>query len=136
MIISYICIVGACIAMPPPEIASEGGILMDARTGKILYEKNGLTTFYPASTTKILTSMILVESFVEEDILTKSVESIKNVPGDSSHIGLIQGERYSYEDGLHAILMGSDNFVAYDMARFNSATIQDFADKMNQKLER
>ncbi|MEG0579604.1 MAG: D-alanyl-D-alanine carboxypeptidase, partial [Niameybacter sp.] len=93
------------------------------------------STFYPASTTKLLTSLLLVEDMQEGATITKSQDSLINVPSDSSHIGLKVGDSYSYTDGLHAILMGSDNFVSYDMSIFNASSINAFADKMNAKAK-
>lgn len=119
------------IAAPLPEISAEGAILMEAKTGTILYAKNINSLFYPASTTKVLTTLILAEEEDPNEIISKSKESLVNVPSDSSHIGLNMGDRYSAFDGLHGILMGSDNYISYDMAIENAGSITNFANKMN-----
>lgn len=120
-------------AKPTPQISSEGAILIEPTTGKILYSKNANEKFFPASTTKILSTLILIEDINPADIIKKSTESIKNVPTDSSHIGLSAGDTYLAEDGFHAILMESDNFVAYDMAIKDAGTMANFITKMNNK---
>lgn len=120
-------------ASPAPSISAEGAILIEPLTNTVLYSKNADEKFYPASTTKILTTLILIEEMSPQEILTKTADSVRNVPSDSSHIGLKPGDQYTYLDGLHAILMGSDNFVSHDMAILNSKTMESFADKMNQK---
>lgn len=121
-------------ALPVPDISAEGAILIEPKTNTILYSKNAYEKFYPASTTKILTCLILIEEMPAHAILTKSADSVRNVPSDSSHIGLLPGDQYSYLDGLHAILMGSDNFVSYDMANLNAGSQEAFVAKMNQKV--
>lgn len=120
-------------ASPLPDISAEGALLMDAKTGTILYAKNINSMFYPASTTKVLTCLILAEENSPSDLITKSPESISNVPSDSSHIGLLRGDTYTGQDGLHGILMGSDNYISYDMAIANAGSIDAFAKKMNDK---
>lgn len=122
-----------CFAAPSPQITSEGAILMDAKTGQILYEKNSMRPFYPASATKLLSGVIFAEDMAKGEGITKIKESIMNVPSDSSHVGIQVGDVYSYEDGLRALLMGSDNFVAYDMAVKHSGSIEAFAKAMNEK---
>lgn len=122
-------------ASPTPEISAEGAILIEPLTNTILYSKNANEQFYPASTTKILTSLILIEEMSPGEFLTKTTDSVLKVPSDSSHIGLIPGDQYSYLDGLHAILMSSDNFVSHDMAVFNSKSMEAFVDKMNLKAK-
>lgn len=123
-------------AMPTPQITADGAILIEPSTQTVLYDKNGDTRFYPASTTKILTCLLLLEAVSPSDILTKTANSLKNVPSDSSHIGLGVGDQYSYLDGVHAILLESDNFVAYDMAVNDAGSIEAFAQKMNDRAAR
>lgn len=133
--IFYIVFSLGIYASPAPKISAEGAILIEPLTNTILYSKNANEEFYPASTTKILTSLVLIEEMSPEAILTKTADSILKVPSDSSHIGLKVGDQYSYLDGLYAILMGSDNFVSHDMAIFNGKTMENFVDKMNNKAQ-
>ena len=130
-IISYLSFSSGLFALPAPNLSSQGAVLIEPNTNTILYAKNANQKFYPASTTKVLTCLILIEEMPPYHLLTKSAESIKNVPSDSSHIGLVQGDEYDYLSGLYAILMGSDNFVSYDMATYNAGNIAEFANKMN-----
>lgn len=132
-IISYLSFSSGLFALPAPNLSSQGAVLIEPNTNTILYAKNANQKFYPASTTKVLTCLILIEEMPPYHLLTKSAESIKNVPSDSSHIGLVQGDEYDYLSGLYAILMGSDNFVSYDMATYNAGNIAEFANKMNEK---
>ena len=122
-------------ATPSPSVKAEGAILIEPHTQTILYSKNSSSKFYPASTTKVLTSLLLVEDMDEQAVITKSPESVANVPSDSSHIGLQVGDKYLYPDGIRGIMMGSDNFISYDMAIYNAGSIKAFADKMNEKAK-
>ncbi len=88
-------------------------------------------TFYPASTTKILTALAILGNLSPSSIITKSQEAVRNVPSDSSQIGLAIGDTYTVMDGLYAVLLASDNFVCYDLALADSGSIPAFADKMN-----
>lgn len=118
-----------------PEITAEGAILIEPKTNTILYEKNGHEAFYPASITKILTALIVSEELDEGAIITKSQACIENVPEDSSQIGLDVGDSYTKEEGLYGLLLGSDNYIAYDLACHTAGDIASFAAQMNAKAQ-
>ncbi|OON97024.1 MAG: hypothetical protein ATN32_00695 [Candidatus Epulonipiscium fishelsonii] len=118
------------------DINAQGAILIEPTTGTILYGKNIHEQFYPASTTKLLTSLILLENMIPYEVITKSKASVANVPSDSSQIPLYIGDQYTYLDGLYAILMESDNFVSYDMAVHKAGSIEDFASLMNYTAQK
>ncbi len=120
------------VTMANPNIFASGAILIEANTGTVLYGKNEHQPFYPASTTKLLTSFILMDGSIDSHSVVTQTQSSKTiVPSDSSTIGLKVSDKYSYIDGLYAILLGSDNFITHDMAVFHSGSIQNFSDKMN-----
>ncbi len=123
------------LATPSPSLTAEGAILLEPKTNTVLYSKNGQAQFYPASTTKVLTTLILAESFDASLVFTKTADSVNTVPSDSSHIGLNIGDTYSFEAGLHGILMGSDNFISHDMALVHAESIEDFAVLMNERAK-
>ncbi|MBU3805028.1 MAG: S-layer homology domain-containing protein [Candidatus Cellulosilyticum pullistercoris] len=130
-IFSILLICNITSAATLPDISADGAILIETTTNTILYSKNLNETFYPASTTKILTSLAIAEDLPLNQIITKSQDALNNVPSDSSQIGLNVGDSYTVLDGLHAVLMASDNFVCYDLAKADSGSIQNFATKMN-----
>lgn len=130
-IFSILLICNITLAATLPDISADGAILIETTTDTILYSKNSFETFYPASTTKILTSLAIAQDLPLDEIITKSQDSLDNVPSDSSQIGLNVGDSYTVLDGLHAVLMASDNFVCYDLAETDSGSIQNFAAKMN-----
>lgn len=134
-LITYSLTATLIFAAPSPQLTAEGAILIEPTTKTILYGKNIHYPFYPASTTKVLTSLILADELDAMGTITKSADSVNSIPSDSSHIGLAIGDTYSYLDGLYAILLGSDNFVSHDMAIYNAGSINAFAAKMNAKAE-
>ncbi|MGL4362464.1 MAG: D-alanyl-D-alanine carboxypeptidase family protein [Cellulosilyticaceae bacterium] len=127
----YTFIVSTVYTTPLPDIVAEGAMLIEANTGQVLYSKNGTSTFYPASTTKVLTALLLLETFDTNAIITKTIDSVNQIPSDSSHIGLSVGESYNSIDGLYAILLGSDNFVSYDMSLHTAGSMNVFTNYMN-----
>lgn len=122
----------ATFAATLPDISADGAILIETNTNTVIYAKNADLPFYPASTTKILTSLAIVNDLPMDQIVTKSQDAVNNVPSDSSQIGLSVGTQYSVYDGLHAVLMSSDNFVCHDLALADAGSIEAFASKMNQ----
>ena len=75
-----------------PEVLSEAAILMDFNSGKVLFEKDADDEMYPASTTKIMTAIIAIESLDYETVLTASAKAI-DIDRDGSNMGIIEGRR-------------------------------------------
>lgn len=74
------------------SIQAEGGIVMDADTGTILYGKNIHTAYYPASITKILTALIVIERCDLDEMVTFSHNAVYNVEAGSTSAGLDEGD--------------------------------------------
>ena len=69
-----------------PQINSPCAIVMEVNTGTVLYEKNSHEVHYPASITKILTTLLAIENSNLEDIVTFSADAVYLNEGDTSHI--------------------------------------------------
>ncbi len=134
-LLTFTIICFSLIAAPLPSIHADAAILIEPKTNTILYAKNANQRFFPASTTKVLTSLVLLEDTPLDTMLIKTTASTLNVPADSSHIGLKVGSKYSILEGLYAIMLASDNFVSYDMAIKHSGSINAFAEKMNRTAQ-
>ncbi len=119
----------------PDDISIEagGGIVMEASTGTILSGKNIHETFYPASITKILTALIVLETCELDETVTFSHDAIYNVESGSTSAGLDVGDTLSVQDCLYALLLKSANEVANALAEHVAGSIDDFAVLMNQK---
>ncbi|MBP3570053.1 MAG: D-alanyl-D-alanine carboxypeptidase [Lachnospiraceae bacterium] len=117
----------------PPEIESAAAVVIEASTGSILYNKNAYDAYYPASTTKLMTSLLAIEQCPLSDIVTCSRESVESIGWDSSRIGLIAGESLDMENALYAILLASANEVSYAVAEHIGGTMDNFVAMMNKK---
>lgn len=89
----------------------EAAILMDARTGQVLYQHNGQVKNYPASTTKLLTALVALEHGNLDQVIEVSARAAEQ-PWDSSSCHLAAGERQSLRHLLHGLLIVSGNDCA------------------------
>ncbi|MCM1252422.1 MAG: D-alanyl-D-alanine carboxypeptidase [Clostridium sp.] len=118
-----------------PQISAQSAILMEVNTGVILYAKNIHEKLYPASTTKILTSLIAMENGDLDDMVSFSHEAVFSVPVGSSNMGMDVGESITLEECLYGIMVASANEVANAAAEYVSGTIDDFIALMNKRAE-
>ena len=118
-----------------PSVTAGAAIVMDVETGVILYDKNSTEKHYPASITKILTSLVAIENASLSDTITFSKDAVFNVEKGSSLCGIDWGEELSLEDCLYGILLESGNEVSYAVAENVGGTYENFVDMMNAKAE-
>jgi len=116
-------------------IAAESGILMDAGSGAVLYGKNIHEHYYPASITKILTALIIIEKCNLDDTVTFSHEAVYNVEKGSTSAGYDEGDKITVRQALYAMLLKSANEVANALAEHCAGSIEKFADMMNEKAK-
>lgn len=114
-------------------IEAEGGIVMDADSGAVLYGKNMNESYFPASITKILTALIVIENCNLDDIVTYSHNAVYNVEAGSSSAGIDEGDQLTVRDSLYAMLLKSANEAANGLAEHTAGSIEAFADMMNEK---
>ena len=94
-----------------PENNSGAVCLLDADTGAVLYDKNMDEQRYPASITKILTALLIIENKQMTDTVTFGEHAVsESIPGNA-RINVQLGETITVEDALHAILLASANEV-------------------------
>lgn len=118
-----------------PIITCQSAVVMDASTGQIIYEKDAYSKQFPASTTKIMTTLIALEKGNQGDTLTMSENAIWGIDRDSSHIGLDVGEEINMKDGLYAIMMSSANEVCIGVAEHISGDTDSYCQLMNDKAK-
>lgn len=116
-----------------PEIAAPSAIIMEADTGAILYEKDMHAQNYPASITKIMTTLLALEKCSLSEPITISYDALHKTEG--SHVGFKEGEQLTLEQCLYAIMMASDNQVSYAVAEHIGGTVDNFVAMMNQKAK-
>ncbi len=118
-----------------PTIASQAAVVMDAKTGQILYAKNLYNQMYPASITKIMTALVALENGDLNSVITMSENAVYGIEADSNHIGLTVGEQITLEDALYAVMLVSANEAAWGVAEHISGSLEAFCDLMNQKAQ-
>lgn len=115
-----------------PQLYSQGVCLMDSKTGQVLFEQNGYTPYAPASTTKVMTAILTLENCKLDDIVTIGA----NPPlADGSSLGIVEGETYTVEELLIALLLVSGNDCAEALAEHVSGTKEAFAELMNKRAK-
>lgn len=117
-----------------PSLESKAGILMDSKTGNVLYGKREEEKMYPASTTKILTAILTLENCNLNDVATVSYEAISSIPEGYSVADLQVGEHISIEHLLEALLLYSANDAANVLAEHVGGSIESFVSMMNTKV--
>lgn len=116
----------------PKDLRAESAILIEAKSGEVLFEKNANDVRFPASTTKILTLMLALGAVGDVDeMVTVSEQAVANVPPDSSVIGLQAGEELKFSDLLLATMVASGNDGANVIAERVAGSQQAFVQMMN-----
>lgn len=114
---------------------SSSCLLMDAKTGEILYAKNAYKKMYPASTTKLMTAILTLENCKLTDIATVSHYSIYSIPVGYSHANLREGEELTIEQLLNVLLIPSANDSAIVLAEHIAGSEEAFCEMMNKKAK-
>ena len=128
------------------DISAKNAIVMGAATNTVLYQKNGTHRIAPASTTKMITALTVLDYFSPNDELTVGAE-IRMIHGDSSRAWLTKGDTLTVRQLLIALMLPSGNDAAYTLAvntgkkiagdngLTNKQSIHVFMDKVNEKSQ-
>lgn len=114
---------------PGAEITATGVVVYDTGSGVFLYRRNEDIFFSPASTTKILTALVALDTYQLDDVLT-----VKSVI-DGQNMGLISGERMTVENLLFGTLVASANDATYTLAENYPGGVTKFVEAMNDKAK-
>ena len=114
----------------PGDLYAQSAVLMDADTGRILFEKNGEQQMPMASTTKIMTLLVTLENAdLEGEVLVSSyAASMPDV-----QLNIREGERYRLRDLCYSLMLESHNDTAVAIAEHVGGSVEGFASMMNQK---
>lgn len=116
-----------------PEIEAAGAVLIEANTGTVLYSKEMNQRFYPASTTKILSTLVAMENAKLDEVVNFSTEAVFSIEQGSSNMGMDVGQQITMEQCLYGILVYSANEVTNAVAEHVGGDIDSFVEMMNQK---
>ena len=114
---------------PPGELYAKSAVLMDADSGRVLYEKNGYDKLPMASTTKIMTCILALEEGNLDDVYEVSAYAASQ---PKVHMGVSAGEKYRLGDLLYSLMLESHNDAAVIIAEGISGSVEAFAAEMNQ----
>jgi len=115
------------------DIHSEAVILIDSQSDKIIYSKNANEKMYPASTTKILTAILAIETLPLDKKLIASYDAVMTIPSGYSNAAIQVGESLTVKELLEVFLVHSANEAGYILAENISGSISAFANLMNKK---
>lgn len=116
----------------PEELYAQSAVLMDADSGRVLFEKNGMEQRPMASTTKILTCILVLEKAGLEE----TAEVSQNAASQPKvHLGVRAGEKYYVQDILYSLMLESHNDAAVILAEHVGGSVEGFAALMNEKAK-
>lgn len=119
-------------AEEPDELYAQSAVLMDAESGRVLFEKNGLDVKAMASTTKIMTCILALENADEKTEVTFSENAVRQ---PKVHLGASKGETFYLGDLLHSLMLESHNDSAVAIAEAVAGNVNKFANMMNRKAK-
>ena len=120
------------VDIPLLQLYAQGAVLMDAKSGRVLYSKNGKEQLPMASTTKIMTLIVTLERANLEDIVKVSSYAA-SMPNVQLHIR--EGEQYRLRDLLYSLMLESHNDSAVAIAEHVAGSVEEFSVLMNQKAK-
>ena len=120
------------------EVEAKAALLIDPDTEELLYARNIHERLYPASLTKIMTCLLVLESLdrgeiARDTVLTASDVAVNSIPPDGSTAGIKAGEELTVESLLYCIMLSSANEGCNILAEAVSGSIDGFVEQMNQK---
>lgn len=123
----------AALENAPFEVCASAMSLIEAETGTVIFEKAPDEPLPMASTTKIMTALVVSENCRLEDMVEVPDEAV-GTEGSSMH--LVKGERITVEDLLYGLMLASGNDAAVALAYHTAGSAEAFADMMNEKADR
>ena len=117
----------------PDTSHAEAALLVDMNSGRTIYGKNADERLYPASTTKMMTAILALESGRMEETTTATYEALKSITLEDSHMGITIGEELSMVDLVNSMMIYSANDSANVIACHLGGTMEEFVDMMNAK---
>ena len=117
------------------ELYAQSAILIDADSGDVLFSKDAYTRMHPASTTKIMTLLLGIESGIDLDQQIAIPQAAADIAKDSTMVPVFPGETMSFRDLLTGFFLNSGNDGANAVAVIVSGSVEKFVERMNQRAE-
>lgn len=117
------------------NIEAKAALIVETTTGKVIYKKNAKEQNYPASVTKVLTAILVIENCKLDDMATVTKTAVSNIPEGYVTAPLFVDEKISIKDLLYALMLKSANDAAYVLAEHVGGSVEGFSKMMNEKAE-
>ena len=140
LLIGQLAVPARAVKAPDWEVEAKAALLVDQKTGAVLYALNEHDELYPASLTKIMTCLLVLEA-VDEGRLKMSQEvtatptALEGLAEDGSTAGIEAGEVLTVEELLYCLMVVSANEAGAILAERLSGSVESFVDRMNAKAE-
>lgn len=118
-----------------PQILSRHAVVYERSSGRVLWGKDENTPVPMASTTKLMTSIILMETIGTDRINEEVVVSKEAAETIGSRLGLHTGDKITYNDLLYGLMLCSGNDAAVEIAISTAGSVPNFAELMNKKAK-
>lgn len=115
------------------EINEDSAVLMDADTGAILYSLDRDVQRIPASITKIMTCLLVLENTQMDEVVTMTEAGMAEAYGGSSNISPVLGEQFTVEQCLYMLMLKSANDIAAQLAEYVGGSVEAFVQMMNDR---
>ena len=122
-------------ALQADQLYGESAIVIDADTGEVLLAKNDAVRMYPASTTKMMTLLLGIESGIPLDTVVTIPAEAADITSDSSVVPVYRGETMTFQDLLYGTMLKSGNDGANAIAVLVAGSIPAFVEKMNARAQ-
>lgn len=118
-----------------PAVSAKAGIVMEVRSGAILFAKNATESLPPISLTKLMTALLVLEEANMTDTVKCSYASINGIGSKVTRVGLVADERLAVEDMLYACLVASADEATYALGEHTGGSMRKFLKMMNARME-
>ena len=116
-------------------VNAESALIIEKNTGKVIYDKEMNEQKYPASVTKVLTAIVVLENCKLDEVVTVKSSAISNIPEGYVIAPLFVDEQIKVNDLLYALMLKSCNDAAYVLAEHVGGSVEGFSEMMNQKAK-
>lgn len=118
-----------------PVPNAKSAIVLDAKSGDVIYALDADDKVYPAGLTNIMTAILALEAKNPADTFKVTKDVLTGVTYDQPQLGLQEGEVYTIEQLIHAVILNSNNDASNALAIAVSGSIEEFVKKMNEKAQ-
>ena len=127
-------------ALEDPDIRAKAALLVEAETGTVLYDKNCHDELSIASTTKIMSALLIFEAIERGQLrmdqnVTATASALRGLPDDGSTADIVEGETLTVEQLLYCMLVISANETCNILGETLSGSVENFVALMNRRAE-